>query len=394
MSKIAVIGSGTAGCFASLRSLRLTNSEIDWYYDSKIPTAPVGEGTTMTPLDALRKLDDWTWREVEEIGGTCKQGISKKNWGKSGKRFLHSFPAGGVGMHFDAGRFQNFMFDRLSKDKRVVTIDANLKNPEELDADYIIDCSGNHWRDNEPDVKVTDIPVNRALVVQCDPSTFRESYTMSDAMPYGWCFVIPLRERIAVGYVHSKDFGDIEERKVELEDYIRELNLHPISETRTIDFDNYYRTKNFGRVSYLGNSSAFLEPLEATATTTLMNGLQSQRHVMSGNYIEEFANVSYVKEIENVISMICLHYLSGSVYDTPFWKHAQYLALKRYSSIDFLKSECYPLIQSALYGDLHNTDIAGTWSTHSYMQNIEGLGLKQRLQEIFQTSGIMASFGD
>jgi tryptophan halogenase len=382
MKKLAVLGRGTVGCMTVAHYLRWTDWEIDWIYDPLILPATVGEGTTLVlprSLDANLRFDS---EDLNRIGSTVKTGIFKKNWG-IGKAFTHSFPVGAVGIHFNAVAFQDYVFEKVSKNSRVKLIEENI-TPDNIDADYVMVCSGTPK--NFTDYETADhIPVNACYVSQCPWEYARFTHTLTIARPHGWIFGIPLQHRCAIGYLYNESITPIEEVKKDVENILNEYNLVPNMQ-RHIQFKNYYRKKNFSnRIVYNGNSSFFLEPLEATSTTFADSIIRYAFDIWNNNISVERAENQYSEIISSTESMIAMHYMSGSIFENEFWSYAKALGEEKLkkdftNDTEFAKIIRYTLDSDSNFDEYHKD--VGTWSSRSYLQNIVGLGLKEKLTEL------------
>ena len=76
--KIAIIGKGTAGCFAVSHFLKHTDWKIDWYFDSSVQAQAVGEGSTVDLPPSLFYNLDFTPADLDRIYGSPKLGIKKQ----------------------------------------------------------------------------------------------------------------------------------------------------------------------------------------------------------------------------------------------------------------------------------------------------------------------------
>jgi hypothetical protein len=86
-------------------------------------------------------------------------------------------------------------------------------------------------------------------------------------MKHGWIFGIPLQKRVSIGYLYNDELSSLEEVKKDVQNVFKEYQLKPSEITNHIKFESFYRKQNFNsKVIYNGNSSFFLEPLEATST--------------------------------------------------------------------------------------------------------------------------------
>lgn len=321
--KLAVLGKGTAGVLAMAEILNRpefqNNTNFEWYYDSSIKPQAVGEGSTLAVPRALFGNLGFTHHDLHNIDGTFKHGIRKMNWCNDNKDFYHEFNPPGVGYHFNAVALQNYIFD-LIKDK-VTLCDGNITS-DEIDADYIIDCSGkptDYSLFHEPKY----IPINAAYVTQCFWDMPRFFYTLTMARPYGWVFGIPLRHRCAIGYMFNDKITDLNSIKEDVKNVFDEFNLTPSTTTNELHFKNYFRKTNFVKnIAYNGNASFFLEPLEATTLTGVDYVNKWACEIISNPNIIHSKNNMYKLRTINTERMIMLHYFAGSIFKTDFWDFA------------------------------------------------------------------------
>ena len=386
MKKLAIIGKGTAGCLAAGEFRNSSRVEIDWYFNPQKPAQAVGEGSVLGFPDMLRQKMDWFYDDLKEIDGTFKHGIRKVNWGGNGD-FFHPFPLSSCGLHFNASRLQEKIINKLSS--KINFIEKNITNHSEIDADYIIDCSGKP-KSYEEYHEAKSIPLNAAYVVQgyWDTPTF--DYTLTIARPYGWVFGIPLTNRCSVGYLYNSNINTEEEVKEDIQEVFKYLKLKSSDTTNSLKFNNYYRKQNFTeRVAYNGNSSFFLEPLEATSIGVMqdINFLATEYHFnnLNLNDMNEFYN-NKLKEIEFMIS---LHYLAGSQFKTNFWEYAQNIAEENFHKNltnnfkkVYSKVKEYKKISRKNQFDKDFKLQHAQWSVESYNYNITGLNLFSKIDKL------------
>jgi hypothetical protein len=384
--RIAIVGRGTAGSQAIIHYLKyMSNCEIQWYFDSTILTQSVGEGSTLTlPKNLFGNLN-FNYSNFDEIDATLKTGIYKSGWGKSGKNFLHSFIPPEVSIHFNAKSLQDFIFERI-KDK--VSIFDETINVNKIDADYIMDCSGKP-KDYNLFYESSFIPVNSAHITQCYWEYPRFQYTLTIARPYGWVFGIPLKNRCSIGYLFNKNINNIEDIKTDVLEIFNDYNLIPSENTNYLEFKNYYRKNNYEeRIIHNGNSSFFLEPLEATSIELMNNIQRSSFDLWNNNSSLDYLNKTYHKNILQIETMIMLHYFSGSIYDTTFWKFAKKMGKKCIEKSlkcdnDFSRMIKYSINRNQMNMCDNNLSY-GTWWEGSFIQNINGLGIKEDLLSILK----------
>lgn len=333
MKKVAIIGKGTAGALSAMvayeHSLK-TNQKIliEWYFDSEKPTQAVGEGTTLVVPIAMAEGINFQHYQLNELDGTFKCGISKKNWSKSD--YVHPFQPPLVAYHFNALKLQDYILNVLKQQANVTIIDRNVSSSQ-IDADLIIDCSGKP--DSYEDFILSPyMAVNSVHVTQCYWDNPRFFYTISDATKYGWVFGVPLQNRCSIGYLYNNKFNSLDEIKEDVKNIFQMYDLEPSDKTNSFSFENYYRKKNFsGNVAYNGNASFFLEPLEATSTSVIIKNAKNAILLMEQNFapsaIHEF-NFDYIQMMESISTMIMTHYFAGSVFKTDFWTNAEQKAIE------------------------------------------------------------------
>jgi hypothetical protein len=369
--KISVIGRGTAGC---ITALDMSNSgyEVDWYHDSSLPAASVGEGSDLSFPRFLAENLDLNYDTLDKIDGYYKEGIIKDNWGT--QNFTHWFNLGSMSLHFNANKFQNFIFETLKS--KVNIVDQNIL-PQDLKSDYIIDCSGRPQINDEFEV-AKYIPVNSAYIRQCSWDYPQFNSTLAIARPYGWVFGIPLKNRCSIGYLFNSDITTLDEINEDWEHILHDYNLNitEYSTPRLLKFSNYYRKQNFtDKVAYNGNASFFLEPMEATSINTIIRNNQLAKGIIKGNFNADVQNISYTNFLKETQDMIMLHYLAGSRWKNEFWDMATSKAQ------DCFKNTFATYPKSALITNKSLTSYS-TWNSNSFQQNLKGLDLYKVLNKL------------
>lgn len=383
--RIAIIGKGTAGSLALSHFHHHISDEIVWYYDSSTLSQSVGEGSTLSFPESLHFSLGLKYNDLKKINGVPKTGIHKINWGE-GKNFVHYFPIGTYGMHFSATDFQRYVYKKFSS--KVKIIDQNIKNPANIDATHIIDCSGAK-PSKDKFVNADSMVVNASYVTTCywDGPKFTDTLTI--ARPYGWVFGIPLQNRCSIGYVYNSNINSLEEVKKDIEIIFKNYNLTPSKNPKLLSFKNYYRKENFtDRIFYNGNSSFFLEPLEATSTGTMNTINRNIYDIIYNNLSVNQANKSYNYNFIGLQLMILLHYLSGSKFSTPFWDNAYKKAekflinnipkthfLEIYNQSKILTKNNIPHIESSI-------PELGQWGITNYNINLKGLNLYNKIDKL------------
>lgn len=390
LKKLTVVGRGTVGCLSVAHFLRYTNLNIDWIYDPSIPTASVGEGTTVNFPISLNNTFGWNWEDIKSFGATPKLGLYKENWSSQSGSFYHSFNSGTTGIHFNATKFQEKAFNQLKTSNRVNLIECNIKDYENLDSDYVLVCAGSP-KNTKEFITHDEIPVNSAYITQCYWDTSRFLETLTIARPYGWVFGIPLQNRCSIGYLYNKNINSIEDIKSDVQEVFKQFNLNPSDNTNNIHFNNYSRKINYtDRIAFNGNSSFFLEPLEATSLVLAETFNRLAFDVWFSGFSVADANFSYSREIKDVKSMINLHYMAGSCFKTSFWNTSKEVSDSYIKSLfDTEDIFTYNLIRALNMQPLDRNEYlnqnadnsVGTWPSFSYKYNSENLGIESVLRD-------------
>lgn len=383
--KLAVIGRGTAGAVNAAHFLKHTKDEIDWYFDPNIPTQAVGEGSTLVLPNNLRQTIDFTYNDLKNIGGNYKYAIRKYNWGKHNHDFNHWFHPPHIAMHFDAIALQKLIHDRIKDNPRLKIHNQHVNSHDDIDADYIIDCSGRP--ENYEDFHICKfIPVNAVYVTQCYWDKPEFEYTVTMARKHGWVFGIPLQKRCSIGYLYNPQTSSLDEVKKDINHVFKELKLTPSDKTNAFQFQNYFKKENFTkRVAYNGNASFFLEPLEATSFVFVNQCARLVYDHLYDNMSLDECNFHYFQAISQTELMISMHYSQGSKFNTKFWKMAKE---KGQSALVMLRNS--PLFQKCLKDVIEyeenkilkhirvEVNNFGTWDAYSWWQNLMDLGINTK----------------
>lgn len=368
--KVSVIGKGTAGC---ITALDMSNSgyEVDWYHDSTLPEASVGEGADMSFCRFLDKHTDLNYNNLDKIDGYYKEGIVKDNWGN--QNFTHWFNLGTMSLHFNSNKLQSLIFETLKS--KVNIIDQNI-TPKLINSDYTIDCSGTPPIDNKFEL-AKYIPVNSAFIRQCSWDYPQFKSTLAIARPYGWVFCIPLKNRCSIGYLFNNNISTVDEINEDWEHiaYDYNLTLTDYSTPKLLNFSNYFRKENFtDKLSYNGNSSFFLEPMEATSINVIIRNNQLTKGIIEGHFEADIQNQSYINFLKETQDMIMLHYLAGSKWKNEFWDMATSKAQDCWKEA----FSTYPKSKFITETNIHYS----TWNSDSFSQNLKGLDLYSKLNQL------------
>ena len=389
IKKIIVVGGGSAGYMSAL-TLQRKFDNLVVYESPNVPVIKVGESTTgglrsflhgVLGLDRVEfqkevsvttKLvarfdfgpDHTPWWDYS-LGSALKFFIPSERLPvfyihKSGKfdqstinsvLFNESIdvvrPDGhsgfGHGYHFDNETFIAYLkkvFVRRGgriEYKTVKDAKTNEDGIEELifddsttdTADLYIDCTGfkSLLLGNKLEVPFIDysdrLLCNAALVTSYKREGPPILGTVAEKMKYGWIWTIDHNDKRMRGYVHCDKFVSEDEIRVELAEKISV----PHEEPRKVRFSSGHRVAAWEKnVIGIGNSFAFIEPMEATALhhsadqiVSLMDLLSLNPHISdrTRNIYNDMQNMM----CEDIREFIELHYIAATGLDTPFWHH-------------------------------------------------------------------------
>lgn len=356
LPKIAIIGKGTAGLLTAVHFLRFKNlypCKLEIIYDPNTNhLLDIGESVNAAVPAQLWGIGiDMSY--ANKLGFTPKFGIKYNGFGN--KDFIHPFPTNVTSLHIDSYLFTKELL-KILEQRGVKITEKKVTNYNDIDADYVIDCSG-FPKDKENLSYSPYIPVNAAVITSADTIS-NDYYTYHTARSYGWKWQIPLLDRTSYGHLYNRDIET------------------PNIKGKVIEFDSYYREEMFdGRVLHNGLNGFFLEPMEGTAlTVTESINRHLMDHIMYERSIEEI-NESIVQHIKEVETTIVMHYLKGSKYNTPFWDLAQEMAIANFKTIgDELKNAIVShYMDDCKCNDNEDAYHYGLWDYNSIRYNVEGL---------------------
>ena len=206
-----------------------------------------------------------------------------------------------------------------------------LINGKTVEADYYIDASGF----NRVLAKIVDAGWHSyASDLSCDSAIpfllplgkTVEPLTQSRAMNSGWMWQIPTQERYGCGYVYDSSCINQDRAIEELETTLG-CKVEPI---KNIKFEPGRLERSFCKnVMFIGLSSVFLEPLQATSihgtlhqiVYFLQNFLRPSG-LPQGDLQNQIANANFNAVYDQFADLVQLHYKSGRR-DTEFWRKQQ-----------------------------------------------------------------------
>jgi tryptophan halogenase len=200
-------------------------------------------------------------------------------------------------------------------------------------ADLYVDCSGFGslllgQTLGEPFVSYKDTLFCDRAIVGGWPRTNEpvRPYTTAETMNSGWCWQIEHPNRINRGYVYSSPFISDEEAEREL----RTKNPKITGPTRVVRFTSGRYDRSWVKnVVAIGNSSGFVEPLEATALSIIgTRGILLAELLLESDGVAQpmaakIFNSLTARAWDSVRKFLATHYRFNTRLDTPFWRHCR-----------------------------------------------------------------------
>ena len=343
--KITILGAGNAGCVSLLHFYYIQkfvnqSLELELIYDKNIDPVPVGQGTNLTVSDIVWKSLGINIFSEKSFSFTMKHGILYENWGKKQKDLFHPFPYGMYAYHQDPAEFQRFVLDNV---KNVKITDTGIKSYKDIDSDFIIDCTGKPKSFKKYETLTN--PLNHVLLSSLPYEDYQ--YTKTTATPDGWCFQIPLKDRVSIGYNFNSNITSIKDAEKNFKNIfgVEKVNQH-------FPFHQYLAKEPVskdGRVCLNGNKLFFVEPLEATAIGSYVMVCRFLSQYLFDKTLDlDGVNHTIKTFMYEVERFVLYHYAHGSKYDTKFWSHAKSLYEQNKSDdmLEFLElSKNYDMIK-------------------------------------------------
>lgn len=205
----------------------------------------------------------------------------------------------------------------------------HLESGGKATADLYIDCSG--FRSELLGKALEEPYVDYSSSLFCDRAVaggwdrteeLLKPYTTAETMDAGWAWQIEHDHIINRGYVYSSSFLSDDEAEEEF------LKKNPkVEDPRVIKFGSgAYERSWVKNVVALGNSSGFVEPLEATSLAVICEHAAKLVQTLADNdlrihptgrkYYNRAARITW----DAIRRFLAMHYKFNNRLDTPFWK--------------------------------------------------------------------------
>ena len=351
MKPIIVVGTGTAAYLTVAYLHKYLPNHITWYRPGSEPIG-VGEATTPGVLDFLKKIDIDERSVIRDLDGTIKLGICFEDFVRPGQTFTHPFGFDSEqcainrdlmlsdsiltdfsniqAVHFDIVKIVEVLDKRFETFDRLTVLEEFFDYKDQTDS-VIIDTSGfaRAVVKDLPDFEFVDftnkIQNNQALVYRgkyTDLYRQKKPYTTMKATDSGYIWHIPLKDRISIGYVHSKNYP-VEQEFVE---YLTQYFGHTVDtdEISTVKMTSGRNIKsafehNSNLIVAIGLSNSFIEPMESTGLYFTMNGIESLAEVIQGTRTIQQHNDKANFNYDSTVKFIIKHYVHTER-TSDYWK--------------------------------------------------------------------------
>ncbi|OYV06962.1 MAG: hypothetical protein CFE26_03480 [Verrucomicrobiales bacterium VVV1] len=150
------------------------------------------------------------------------------------------------------------------------------------------------------------------------------AYTTAETMDSGWCWKIEHEHWINRGYVYASQFISDDQA---LEEFLRK-NPKVSNTPRVVKFrSGRYDRSWVNNVVAIGNSSGFVEPLEATALAQIIYGtrwlieLLRTTGLQPSDSSRHLYNTQMGRAWDEIRDFLAFHYKFNHRIDSPFWSH-------------------------------------------------------------------------
>lgn len=192
--------------------------------------------------------------------------------------------------------------------------------------DFYVDCSGFKSLLIEKVLGSSYVSYNNSLftdtaVTGCIPNHEKvRPYTYAESMNNGWCWSIPMRHEDHRGYVFSSAYCSVDEAAAEL----KQKNPS-IIDFKTVKFrSGRHEEICIGNVFAIGNSYAFVEPLESTGIHMIIQEINTLTknlpYLKKSISVREYINNDIKAHWDYLKGFLSIHYKFNQKFDTKFWK--------------------------------------------------------------------------
>ncbi|GAA2879188.1 tryptophan halogenase family protein [Nonomuraea rubra] len=246
--------------------------------------------------------------------------------------------------HLDNGRFVAFL-TKLAAERGVRHLAAQVADVEldergwvsrlrtgdgqELDFDLYVDCSGfrslllGKALETPFHSYGSSLYTDSAVTGNVEHGGRLKPYTTARTMNAGWCWAIPTRESDHLGYVYASSALSDDDAANELA-----KRFPGVTEPKFVRFRSGRHAEAWrGNVMGIGNSYAFVEPLESSGLLMITWGIIALVNLMPSSWSEpcprDLVNQALADRWDAIRWFLAIHYKFNTRLDTPFWKEVR-----------------------------------------------------------------------
>jgi flavin-dependent dehydrogenase len=192
--------------------------------------------------------------------------------------------------------------------------------------DFYVDCTG--FRSlllekilGSPFVSYKNSLFNDTAVVGCIKDVEKvKPYTYAESMQHGWCWNTPIRGEDHRGYVFSSAHCSTDEAYAELTATNPSIATGPIVKFRS----GRHREICIGNVFAIGNSFAFVEPLESTGIHMIIKEAKvlayNLKNLKKSEALRKHINHDMNGHWDYLRDFLALHFKFNKKFDSIYWK--------------------------------------------------------------------------
>lgn len=205
---------------------------------------------------------------------------------------------------------------------------ASLRTEDgrDLEFDLYVDCSGfrsvllEQKLEEKYESYASSLFTDRALAFNVPHGGKLKPYTTARTMNHGWAWNIPIDENDHMGYVHASSHCSEDDALAEAKSHWPDLE-----NPRVVRFKSGRHERMWvGNVFAIGNSYAFVEPLESTGLLMITRAITSlvRAFPIHGDaaVMKRFVNTSVGRDWDRLRWFLAAHFKFNRRLDTPFWQ--------------------------------------------------------------------------
>ena len=378
VNDIVIVGGGSSGWLAAASiSNRIPGVNVTLVDKEEPEIVGVGEATLLGFAGFMNDcgFDHREWMNATDA--VIKVGILFPDWGEDGTNIWHPFFFFGgeepmvdvwsnhqdipfhrtlpvyesvarnrinihkmdsYALHIDCGKLVQYISNKIKDRVTVInsTVESfkdntlRLRNGNDVKADLFIDCTGFKRLLKDTDkLDLTDRLYVDTAVAGHIPYTNKDEqlhpYTACTNVDHGWIWDTPLRTRIGSGLVFNRSVTDINEAKESLCKFWNGV-VSP-DDLKVIDWTPFYDKKPWdNKVVSVGLSAGFIEPLESTGISLIIEGANQLASYVRGRYFNQFDinsfNTYMINMFETCTDFVSMHYDLSTI-QSPFWEYVR-----------------------------------------------------------------------